>query len=44
MRFDRHDLIYRLKQSCFFSILLVRRRRSHRHRRRQLRTFIMNSN
>ena len=34
MRFDRHDLIYRLKQSWFFSIFFVRRRR--RRRRRQL--------
>ena len=31
MRFDRHDLIYRLKQSWVFSIFFVRRRR-----RRQL--------
>ena len=36
MRFDRHDLIYRLKQSCFFSILFVRRRRSRRRRRQLL--------
>ena len=37
MRFDRHDLIYRLKQNCFFSIFFVRRRRSRRRRlRRQL--------
>ena len=35
MRFDRHDLIYRLKQSCFFSIFVVRRR--PRRRRRRLR-------
>ena len=35
MRFDRHDLIYRLKQSWFFSIFFVRRRR-RRRRRRQL--------
>ena len=34
MRFDRHDLIYLLKQSWFFSIFFVRRRR--RRRRRQL--------
>ena len=34
MRFDRHDLIYRLKQSCFFSIFFVRRRRRRRRRRR----------
>ena len=34
MRFDRHDLIYRLKQSCFFSIFFVRRRRRRRHRHR----------
>ena len=33
MRFDRHDLIYRLRQSCFFSIFFVRSRQS---RRRQL--------
>ena len=33
MRFDRHDLIYRLRQYCFFSIFVVRRRRSRRHRR-----------
>ena len=26
MRFHRHDLIYRLKQSWFFSIFFVRRR------------------
>ena len=36
MRFDRHGLIYRLKQSWFFSIFFVRRRRCRRHRRRQL--------
>ena len=36
MRFDRHDLIYRLKQSWFFSIFFVRRRRRRRRRRRQL--------
>ena len=35
MRFDRHDLIYCLKQSWFFSIFFVRRRR-RRRRRRQL--------
>ena len=35
MRFDRHDLIYGLKQSWFFSIFFVRRRRSRRHRRRR---------
>ena len=35
MRFDRHDLIYRLKESWFFSIFVVRRRRSRRHRRRR---------
>ena len=35
MRFDRHDLIYRLKQSWFFSIFFVRRRRSRRRRRRR---------
>ena len=34
MRFDRHDLIYRLKQSWFFSIFFVRRRRRRRRRRR----------
>ena len=31
MHFDRHDLIYRLKQSWFFSVFFDRRRR-----RRQL--------
>ena len=37
MRFDRHDLIYRLKQSWLFSIFFVRgRRRRRRRRRRQL--------
>ena len=37
MRFDRHDLIYRLRQSWFFSIFVGHRRRSRRrHRRRQL--------
>ena len=36
MRFDRHDLIYRLKQSWFFSIFFVRRRRTRRRRRRLL--------
>ena len=35
MRFDRHDLIYRLRQCWFFSIFVVRRRRSRRHRRRR---------
>ena len=35
MRFDRHDLIYRLRQCWFFSIFFVRRRRSRRHRRRR---------
>ena len=35
MRFDRHDLIYRLRRTWFFSIFFVRRRRSRR-RRRQL--------
>ena len=34
MRFDRHDLIYRLRQCWVFSIFVVRRRR-HRHRRRR---------
>ena len=37
MRFDRHDLIYRLKQSWFFSICFVRRRRRRRCRRRRRR-------
>ena len=32
MRFDRHDLIYRLRQSWVFSIFFVRRRRSRRRR------------
>ena len=35
MRFDRHDLIYRLNYSWFFSIFFDRRRRSRRHRRRR---------
>ena len=41
MRFDRHDLIYRLKQSWFFSIFFVRRRR--RRRRRQLLSLLIHS-
>ena len=36
MRFDRHDLIYRLNQCWFFSIFFVRRRRRRRRRRGQL--------
>ena len=36
MRFDRHDLIYRLKQGWFFSFFFVRRRRRRRRPRRQL--------
>ena len=36
MRFDRHDLIYRLRQSWVFSIFFVRRRRSRRRRRQLL--------
>ena len=34
MRFDRHDLIYRLRQTLFFSIFFGRRRRRRRGRRR----------
>ena len=32
MRFDRHNLIYRLRQNWVFSIFFVRRRRSRRRR------------
>ena len=35
MRFDRHDLIYRLRQTLFFSIFFVRRRRRRRRCRRR---------
>ena len=37
MRFDRHDLIYRLRQTLFFSIFFVRRRRRRRRCRRRRR-------
>ena len=36
MRFDRHDLIYRLKQSWFFSIFSLISVEEKNRRRRQL--------
>ena len=41
MRFDRHDLIYRLRQSQIFLIFFVRRRRRRSRRRRQLLSLLM---
>ena len=37
MRFDRHDLIYRLRHTLFFSFFFVRRRRRRRRCRRRRR-------